>query len=304
MAERPENQKIDPSPPETASRCYLVSDLHGNTEKYESLFSLLRREPPDALFMAGDLLPASVGMPRSLELQGSNFVDDFLIPGFDRLRRKLGDRYPAMFLILGNDDARFEEASLMTAATRHVWHYAHERRITFGTYTVYGYSCIPPSPFQNKDWERYDVSRYVDPGCVSPEEGFVTVPMSLRDRRYRTISRELQWLTGEADLSQSILLSHVPPYNTKLDRAALDNTYVEGVPMDTHIGSIAVRRLIEQRQPLVTLHGHVHESFRLTGAFKDRIAGTWCLSGADDTDDLVVVDFDLRDPGAAVRRKT
>jgi len=31
---------------------------------------------------------------------------------------------------------------------------------------------VPPTPFLLKDWEKYDVSAYVDPGCVSPEEGY------------------------------------------------------------------------------------------------------------------------------------
>lgn len=38
-------------------------------------------------------------------------------------------------------------------------------------------------------------------------------------------------------------------------------------PMDVHVGSIALRRFIEARQPLLTLHGHVHESARLTGSW-------------------------------------
>jgi len=35
------------------------------------------------------------------------------------------------------------------------------------------------------------------------------------------------------------------------------------------VGSIAVRRFIEERQPLLTLHGHIHESARLTGDWRE-----------------------------------
>ena len=36
---------------------------------------------------------------------------------------------------------------------------------------VFGYNCVPPTPFRLKDFDRSDVSPYVDPGCVPPEEG-------------------------------------------------------------------------------------------------------------------------------------
>ena len=36
-------------------------------------------------------------------------------------------------------------------------------------------------------------------------------------------------------------------------------------------GSIAIERFIEDRQPLLTLHGHVHESARLTGSWQEKI---------------------------------
>lgn len=58
---------------------------------------------------------------------------------------------------------------------------------------------------------------------------------------------------------------HVPPYDSTLDTAAeLDETLtvvtVAGEPKPIPVGSTAVRELIEHYQPLVSLHGHVHES--------------------------------------------
>ena len=58
-------------------------------------------------------------------------------------------------------------------------------------FQVYGYSFVPPTPFQLKDWERYDVSRFVDPGCVSPEEGMRTIPVSDQEQRFTTIQKDL-----------------------------------------------------------------------------------------------------------------
>ena len=86
-----------------------------------------------------------------------------------------------------------------------------------------------------------------------------------------------------------------------LDRAALDGVAVEHAPLDLHIGSIAIRRFIEARQPRLTLHGHVHESARLTGAWQQRIGRTLCLSAAHDGPELALVRFDLDDPDQATR---
>ena len=75
------------------------------------------------------------------------------------------------------------------------------------------------------------------------------------------------------DLSRAMFLFHTPPYNTGLDRAALDGKKVNYVDLDVHVGSIAVRRFIESRQPLLTLHGHIHESARITGSGKNESEG-------------------------------
>ena len=67
------------------------------------------------------------------------------------------------------------------------------------------------------------------------------------------------------------------------------------------MGSIAVRRFIEERQPLVTLHGHIHESVRLTGSFRDRIGRTQLFGAAHDGTELALVRFDLDDLDGASR---
>jgi len=59
------------------------------------------------------------------------------------------------------------------------------------------------------------------------------------------------------------------------------------------VGSIAVRRFIEARQPLLTLHGHIHESARLTGSWRDVIGRTHLFSAAHDGPELALVRFDL-----------
>jgi len=283
------------------TRAFFVSDLHGRIERYEKLYAAVEREKPAAVFLGGDLLPSGF-LVTGTAAPDEDFVSGFLAGAFTRLRTVLGAAYPRVFLILGNDDPRREEESLKAAEADGLWTYAHGRRLAFGPYTVLGYACVPPTPFLLKDWERYDVSRHLEPGAVSPEEGWRSEAADPHDLKYGTIQRDLAALAGDADLAQAICLFHAPPYQTPLDRAALDGKMVDHVPLDVHIGSVAVRRFIESRQPLVTLHGHVHESARLTGAWMARLGRTICLSAAHDGPELALVDLDLRAPAAATRR--
>jgi Icc-related predicted phosphoesterase len=186
-------------------------------------------------------------------------------------------------------------------AAQGLCHYVHKRAQAFGHRRVYGYAYVPPTPFQNKDWERYDVSTYVDPGCVSPEDGFRTVAVDPRTVKYSTIQADLERFAAGESLDDAILLFHSPPYRTKLDRAAIDGRAIDHVPLDVNVGSVAIRRFIESRQPLLTLHGHVHESARLTGAWSDRIGRTLMFSAAHDGPELALVRFDLDDLAAATR---
>ncbi len=281
--------------------CFFVSDLHGREDRYEKLFARIIEERPKAVFLGGDLLPSGVAAMSGISIGHADFVNAIMARGFEQVREQVGPAYPKVFLILGNDDARFEEAAVLDVATQGLWQYIHERRVTLGEYSIYGYAFVPPSPAQLKDWERYDVSRYVDPGCVPPTAGWRSVEVSAHEAEYGTIAKDLKRLTADDDLEQAVFLFHTPPYQTTLDRAALDGKMVDYVPLDVHVGSIAVQRFIEARQPLLTLHGHVHESARLTGTWQDRIGRTRCLTAAHDGPELALVRFDLDNLDRATR---
>jgi Icc-related predicted phosphoesterase len=272
--------------------CLFASDLHGSAARAATLLRMVAAERPRAVFLGGDLLAHATG---------DAYLRDLLLPGFLRIRETLGRHYPDVFAILGNDDPRgVAEPVMRDGTTAGAWRYVHGHRTRLGAYTVLGYNCIPPSPFRLKDWERYDVSRFVDPGCVSPEEGAHTGDAPADELR-RTMAEELALAAGAEDDGHTVCLFHAPPYGTALDRAALDGRSVDHAPLDVHIGSIAVRRFMEQRRPWLGLHGHVHESARLTGAWMDRVDRTVLLGAAHDGPELALVRFELERPDLATR---
>ena len=279
--------------------CFFATDLHGRSDRYDKLLTLIVRHRPAAVFLGGDLLPRSA--LSAIQFGHEDFIQEYLIPAFTRIRDVLGVHYPDIFLILGNDDPRRCEEDFVAAAANGLWHYVHDQKSLLGDFAIYGLAYVPPTPFLLKDWERYDVSRYVPHGCVSPEEGSRTVPTEESEIKWATIQKDLAALVGEDPLDRAVFLLHTPPCDTPLDRAALDGKTYEHVPLDVHVGSIAVKRFIEERQPLLTLHGHIHESARLTGEWKIRIGRTISINGAHDGPELALVRFDLESPESATR---
>lgn len=281
--------------------CFFATDLHGQTQRYEKLLASIARERPAAIFLGGDLLPRGSFSRAQDPTLADDFVSSYLIPSFGKMRDSLAGNYPAIFLILGNDDPQCEQERFSVGHALGLWQHIHKRRVLLGSFPIYGFAYVPPTPFLLKDWERYDISRYVPPGCVSPEEGYRSVPADGNEIKWGTIQKDLALLTGEDFLDDAVFLFHTPPYDTSLDRAALDGKTYEHVALDLHVGSIAVKRFIEARQPLLTLHGHVHEATRLTGEWKVKIGRTVCINGAHDGPELALVRFDLESPWEATR---
>lgn len=64
------------------------------------------------------------------------------------------------------------------------------------------------------------------------------------------VLEELEPLLKQSSRQKTILLTHQPPANTKLD-----------IVRGSHVGSEAVRVLIEKYQPVFHFCGHIHESW-------------------------------------------
>jgi uncharacterized protein len=71
---------------------------------------------------------------------------------------------------------------------------------------------------------------------------------------------------------------HCPPKDTQLDRAPALTADLKlilegGEPRMVHVGSSAVRALIEKYRPILSLHGHIHESKAI-----EKIGPTTCVN--------------------------
>ena len=83
-------------------------------------------------------------------------------------------------------------------------------------------------------------------------------------------------------MRKAIYIVHMPPANLRLDVCSNGE----------RVGSQALYSFIKQNQPLLTVHGHIHESPAMTGFWKAQFGETTCIQ-AGQTDDLVYVVIDL-----------
>jgi Icc-related predicted phosphoesterase len=97
-------------------------------------------------------------------------------------------------------------------------------------------------------------------------------PRDLTEEDLRKVLDRTQGQIGNP--RRTILDIHAPPWNTGLDLAPeLDENLkpkaVSGQILVHHVGSTSVRELIESVRPVLSLHGHIHESKAV-----DDVAGT------------------------------
>ncbi len=122
-----------------------------------------------------------------------------------------------------------------------------------------------------------------------------------RECSERELGKKLKNLEKQVsvDWDHVICNFHCPPYNTKLDIAPkldknLRPVYVLGELVRVHVGSKAIRKFHEKHQPLLGLHGHIHESFA-----SDKIGKTIVLNpGSEYTEGILrgfVIDIDPKE---------
>ncbi len=106
---------------------------------------------------------------------------------------------------------------------------------------------------------------------------------SAREFSEEEIAERLDELTGRLKRPESAVFNlHVPPFRAGIDTVQkLDANFrpvVEnGMPVEIPAGSTAVREAIERVQPLLGLHGHIHES-----KGDARIGRTLCINPGSD----------------------
>ncbi|MFQ6048708.1 MAG: metallophosphoesterase [Phycisphaerae bacterium] len=263
-----------------------TSDLHGRASLYEQLAALAFSERPDGLILGGDLLPD--GDPNDSQVVQSGFV----LGPLRELLERLHDRLPGLraAVVFGNHELRCAEQAIAQLSSAGLIELLRaDRPVRWAALSLLGYPCSPPCPHWAKDFERLDRPGQSTPftqgavwnarlGRIEPVDAaqYLASQPSIEEDLARMARVERPW----------ILVAHVPPSSLGLDRLETGES----------VGSQAMLQFLRRRQPDVSLHGHVHESPRMTGLFWRRIGRTIAINPGQGQERLAAVTFEADRP--------
>jgi Icc-related predicted phosphoesterase len=272
--------------PARGSRLFFVTDIHGSDRCFRKFLNAAAFYDAQYLVLGGDITGKTlVPIERTPGGYRARFRDhdyaDLDEAGRDELEQRIrdGGQYPVVGArdeLLALEDESLREAAFRRAVVESVarWVALAEERLA-GT----GVRCfVTPG---NDDFFDIDaplrsssVVEFVEGKCVRLD-GHEMITTGYSNRTPWDSPRELDedamrerieaMYAHVSDPERLIAGLHPPPYGTELDQApSLDAEFriqhTGGQPNLASVGSTAVRDFVLARQPLLGLHGHVHES--------------------------------------------
>lgn len=244
-----------------------TSDLHQWIPKWKDLIRVCEEIRPDYVLIAGDLLPKESSFGSQM-----NFL-----PHMKSHALKIKDLGCEMILTLGNDDNQNAQQFMELEDANGTWHYVHNKVKSIKGYDFVGMSFVRDHPFGYKYWCRneYQGQTFIDSvqfcDALKLDEKHKITPIdNYKDflDKYPSISEYLEELAAKvADVKKSLWLIHDPPFQSGLDQTARGQ----------NVGSKAVLNFIENVQPLITVHGHIHESPVYTNRWYKQIGETYAF---------------------------
>jgi len=251
-----------------------ASDFHGEIYLYHELLELAQSSSVETIALGGDLLPSFPPTKRYGDMipNQKTFIDQFLLSFFKRVIETTDVRH--FFLIPGNWDLGYpylfkEPVEGVIDLDRKIY------RLKNG-YEIVGYPFVPPTPFRPKDYEKMDDDQSPWPPQKNPSyirtsdqnDELTTIDPYLYLRSRETIQEDLDQLPKPLFPGRAIYMTHSPPFGTRLD-------LIQG---GKSAGSRPLKAFIKSHQPLLTLHGHIHEAPQLSGFYFEWIGETLSIN--------------------------
>jgi len=274
------------------TRLFYAGDVHGSRVCWKKFVNAAAHYPADALVMGGDLTGKAL-VPIVREGDGSyaaRVIGEQRVARtaeeLDEMQRSISTNGmyslivdPAEARALAEDSAHREEAfeEALLEELRLWVRFADERLGAIGTraYVIPG----------NDDPWSIDAVLASGNAVVACDERVEQLgPHEMlsfgysnrtpwetpRELDEEEIYRRLTRLADQLEAPERAIFNiHVPPYESSLDIAyevdeELRYVMKGGRPHEVPTGSPAVRQIIEETEPLLSLHGHIHESKGVT----------------------------------------
>jgi len=256
-----------------------TSDLHGEIRLYQELLALATSSSAEIIALGGDLLPSLPPTKRYEDMVPNQkaFINQFLSSFFKKVITTTSVKQ--IFLIPGNWDIGYPY--LFKEPLEEIVDLDQRSYRLKNEYELIGYPFVPPTPFRPKDYEKMDDPEATWPPQKNPSyirssnqtDQLISIDPYLYLRGRETIREDLNRLPRPLYHKRAIYIMHSPPFGTRLD-------FIQG---GKSAGSRSIKIFIEENQPLLTLHGHIHESPELSGAYFDRIGETLSINPGQST---------------------
>lgn len=266
-----------------------VTDLHGDKNKYRKSLELAVEKKVDVIVNGGDMLP-KLG---ERHLDQPVFINGFLKNYFAALQ----EHNITYLMMLGNDDLLsvdwlFEQ---VCGEFENV-HNIAGKKVLIDEYEFIGMNNILDHPFGCKDRvvteKDYIPQRQLSYFAgISNEYGYDRIFDWLEYSKTKLpLMRDiLQELPEPENLKQTIYVMHMPPAGLRLGQLLYQ---------DLDIGSVDIYEFLKSKQPLLSLHGHIHESPDTEkGTWINQIQHTVCIQPGQTelgSKDMIYAEIDLR----------
>jgi Icc-related predicted phosphoesterase len=270
------------------TKIFFATDIHGSDVCLRKFLNAGRFYGVDAVVMGGDItgkmiVPVVEESPDqyAAHLFGRRrVVDSTGLPGLNKFIADAGfyphPMTPDEVAELRNDPAAVDQlfCKLMTETMNRWVDMAEDRLGTTGIQVIFAPGNDDPM-FVDDLLSGSDVVVNPDSRVVELPGGFPMISVGYSNRTPWDSPRELdeddlrkvidEEVAKLADPRRAIFNLHVPPKDTPIDQAMeLDAEFRPvvkgGSPVITGVGSSAVRDAIATYQPMMSLHGHIHES--------------------------------------------
>jgi Icc-related predicted phosphoesterase len=265
-------------------KIFFVTDIHGSNTCYRKYLNALKAYSVDVGILLGDLT-GKVMIPLVEKAGGgwhTHLMGQYTEVGSDEELAKLKktielmgyywvhqtpEQYKDMKVDPKKIDEQFKDLVLQRMKE---WMILADERLCNTDYKVY----MAPG---NDDY--FEIDNIIEDSCVIVNCNNKNVSVgdhemitfsytnptpwnTPREKPDEELEPMLEELVGKVqDKSNAIFNFHAPPYGFALDLAPeLDENLTQAADRKIHVGSKAVAKMIEKYQPLVGLHGHIHES--------------------------------------------
>ncbi|HXY83758.1 MAG TPA: hypothetical protein VEH56_08530 [Candidatus Saccharimonadales bacterium] len=277
----------------------------------------------NAIILGGDItgkmiIPLVPKADKTYTVYGGDAIGTFEVSDVEEIKKKImgSGYYPYIMSDQEYDHMRTEKNELDTLFSELMkqqverWNNIAEERLKGTEVKCY----ISPG---NDD--RFIIDSVIGGGSsvVNPEDqvvdiggyemitsGFVppTPWNTSRECSEEELARKIENMTTKVQaMPKCIFNIHTPPHNSKLDEAPLLDENLRpiqkgGSPVIAAVGSTAVRTAIEKHQPLMGLHGHIHE-----GRGAQKIGKTLCLNPGSEYGEAVLRGVIVNLDGAKIK---